>query len=370
MVFIAIFKRSRLYLEIKVQVLPKLQNLIIFSVLFTRLALNNIMQNKRSSPLLVAAGLLTAVLLPSCSLPPGVAWREIQREGLIPFLQSGGTPPKAVSDGLYAKNAPSKNLIVPPKPTLGTLAVAQPPKPSTALQPAYAVSGLSGYVRSPYTNPPRLVDVRGMSAGSKVVCPYTQRAFVVPANAVAPAIQPTQPATPQIALTKPQPKPAAPAVAKTQPNPTPAPQPAPAPTPTPKPAPAVVKSQPAPAPAPKVAAAPKVEPKPAPKVEPKAAPKPAAKPQPVETPKVASTAPAPAPSKSQTPPPPAPKTAPAAAPKLPFGTAINGRPGFVNSPYAEKHQLVDVTGLSVGTEVKCPYTGKLFRVPPQQQAKK
>ena len=370
MVFIAIFKRSRLYLEIKVQVLPKLQNLIIFSVLFTRLALNNIMQNKRSSPLLVAAGLLTAVLLPSCSLPPGVAWREIQREGLIPFLQSGGTPPKAVSDGLYAKNAPSKNLIVPPKPTLGTLAVAQPPKPSTALQPAYAVSGLSGYVRSPYTNPPRLVDVRGMSAGSKVVCPYTQRAFVVPANAVAPAIEPTQPATPQIALTKPQPKPAAPAVAKTQPNPTPAPQPAPAPTPTPKPAPAVVKSQPAPTPAPKVAAAPKVEPKPAPKVEPKAAPKTTAKPQPVETPKVTSTAPAPAPSKSQTPPPPAPKPAPAAAPKLPFGTAINGRPGFVNSPYAEKHQLVDVTGLSVGTEVKCPYTGKLFRVPPQQQAKK
>jgi uncharacterized Zn-finger protein len=366
MVFIAIFKRSRLYLEIKVQVLPKLQNLIIFSVLFTRLALNNIMQNKRSSPLLVAAGLLTAVLLPSCSLPPGVAWREIQREGLIPFLQSGGTPPKAVSDGLYAKNAPSKNLIVPPKPSLGTLAVAQPPKPSAALQPAYAVSGLSGYVRSPYTNPPRLVDVRGMSAGSKVVCPYTQRAFVVPANAVAPAIQPTQPATPQIARTKPQPKPAAPAVAKTQPKPTPAPQP------TPKPAPAVVKSQPAPAPSPapaptpKVAAAPKVEPKPAPKVE----PKPAAKPQPVETPKVASTAPAPAPSKSQTPPPPAPKPAPAAAPKLPFGTAINGRPGFVNSPYAEKHQLVDVTGLSVGTEVKCPYTGKLFRVPPQQQAKK
>jgi uncharacterized Zn-finger protein len=329
--------------------------------------LNNIMQNKRSFPLLVAAGLLTAVLLPSCSLPPGVAWREIQREGLIPFIQSGGTPPKAVSDGVYAKNAPSKNLIVPPKPTLSNLAVAQPPKPSTSLQPAYAVSGLSGYVRSPYTNPPRLVDVRGMSAGSKVVCPYTQRAFVVPANAVAPAIQPTQRATPQIALKQPQPKPAAPAVTKTEPKPTPA---------APQPAPALVKTQPAPAPAPaptpKVAAAPapKVEPKPAPKVEPKAAPKATAKPQPVETPKVTSTAPAPAPSKPQTTPPPAPKPAPAAAPKLPFGTAINGRPGFVNSPYAEKHQLVDVTGLSVGTEVKCPYTGKLFRVPPQQQAKK
>ena len=328
------------------------------------------MQNKRSSPLLLAAGLLTAaVLLPSCSLPPGVAWREIQRDGLIPFLQNGMTAPKAVSEGQYAKNAPSKTLIVPPKPTLGTLAAPQPTRPNTTLQPAYAVAGLSGYVRSPYTDPPRLVDVRGMSAGSKVVCPYTQRPFLVPANALTPATKPA-PSAPSIAVTKPQPKPqpAAAAVAQTQPKPTPKPAPAlvksaPAPTPA---------AAPAPAPTPKVAAAPKVEPKPSPKVT----PKPAAKSQPVETPKVASTAPAPAPapapSKPQTPPtpPPAPAPAAAAAPKLPFGTAINGRPGFVNSPYAEKHQLVDVTGLSVGTEVKCPYTGKLFRVPPQQQAKK
>lgn len=316
------------------------------------------MQNKRSSPILVAAGLMTAVLLPSCSLPPGVAWREIQRDGLIPFMQNGMNAPKAQSEGLYAKNGPAKPVVVPPKPAVSSnVAASQPaPQPQTAapLQPAYAVAGLTGYVRSPYTNPPRLVDVRGMGAGSKVVCPYTQRPFVVPAAAIAPA--PAKPA-PMVAKTKPQPKPQAPAVVKSQPKPTPAVQPAPTQKVAPAPAPAVVKTEPKPAPAPT----------PAPKVEPKPAPAPQVKPKPVETPKVAATPPAP--EKPKTTPPPAPAPA-AAAPKLPFGTAINGRPGFVNSPYAEKHQLVDVTGLAVGTEVKCPYTGKLFRVPPQQQAKK
>ncbi len=53
---------------------------------------------------------------------------------------------------------------------------------------------------------------------------------------------------------------------------------------------------------------------------------------------------------------------------IPFGNPITGRPGFVNSPYAAKHQLVDVTGLPTGMEVKCPYTGKLFKVPPQDTA--
>lgn len=53
----------------------------------------------------------------------------------------------------------------------------------------------------------------------------------------------------------------------------------------------------------------------------------------------------------------------------PYGTPVPGRPGLVNSPYAGKMQLVDVTGLKSGQEVKCPYTGKLFRVPPGEQAK-
>lgn len=61
---------------------------------------------------------------------------------------------------------------------------------------------------------------------------------------------------------------------------------------------------------------------------------------------------------------------PAAAPKkdLPYGSAVPGRPNMVNSPYANKSQLVDVAGMSAGQTVKCPYSGKLFRVPPTQQA--
>jgi hypothetical protein len=74
----------------------------------------------------------------------------------------------------------------------------------------------------------------------------------------------------------------------------------------------------------------------------------------------------------------APKTTAPASPEaaskaeevLPYGTPVAGRPGMVVSPYtdATKKQLVDVTGLAAGEKVKDPYSGKLFRVPPTQQA--
>lgn len=53
---------------------------------------------------------------------------------------------------------------------------------------------------------------------------------------------------------------------------------------------------------------------------------------------------------------------------LPFGSLVAGRPNMVNSPYAGKTQLVDVSGMGAGQTVKCPYTGKLFKVPSAQQA--
>ena len=51
--------------------------------------------------------------------------------------------------------------------------------------------------------------------------------------------------------------------------------------------------------------------------------------------------------------------------EIPYGKSLPGRPGYVNSPYALSHQLIDVTGLPTGMELKCPYSGFLFRVPPQ-----
>ncbi|MDK3161927.1 hypothetical protein QPK87_36060 [Kamptonema cortianum] len=39
------------------------------------------------------------------------------------------------------------------------------------------------------------------------------------------------------------------------------------------------------------------------------------------------------------------------------------KPGFVISPYAMYDEPIDVSGLPAGTEVKCPYTGKIFIVP-------
>ncbi len=47
---------------------------------------------------------------------------------------------------------------------------------------------------------------------------------------------------------------------------------------------------------------------------------------------------------------------------LPFGELVPGKTGFVYSPWSKK-ELVDVSGIPTGTKVKCPYTGKTFRVP-------
>ncbi len=324
------------------------------------------MQTTRSHSRHKAAvfGLAATALLSSCSLPPREAWRQIRQDGLITFMANGMSAPKGVTPDspssqtlLASSGSPTSTKVVEPAPPR-----VQPVAPHSPFPLAYAVNGLTGYVRTPHTNPPRLVDVRDMRPGTRVVCPYTQKPFIVPNAAATPSAKPS-PGMLASSQAKPAPKPApspslkpqqpAPAV-KPRENAGPAKLAASTPAPAPAPAPAPVKPTPAPA-APK-----KTEPAPIAKTEPK-------KEQPA--PAVSSTPTEPTPRiEPKKEPAPAPQTA--AAPKLPFGSPIPGRPGFVNSPFAEKHQLVDVTGLSVGTEVKCPYTGRLFRVPPQAQAKR
>jgi len=47
----------------------------------------------------------------------------------------------------------------------------------------------------------------------------------------------------------------------------------------------------------------------------------------------------------------------------PYAQPVPGKPGFVTSPYAPYQGYVDVRGFPPGTEVKDPYTQKVFLVP-------
>lgn len=77
-------------------------------------------------------------------------------------------------------------------------------------------------------------------------------------------------------------------------------------------------------------------------------------------------APEPAPAVTLDKPSPQPTPAPAPDQGPPFGTRVPGRPDWVTSPHAPQEKPVDVSYMPAGMEIKCPYTNKLFRVPPEK----
>jgi hypothetical protein len=56
-----------------------------------------------------------------------------------------------------------------------------------------------------------------------------------------------------------------------------------------------------------------------------------------------------------------PPTKPAVS--FPMGIVIPGKKGYCKSPYAEYAEPVDIRGFPPGTQVRCPYTNKIFIVP-------
>lgn len=292
---------------------------------------------------------LCGLSLASCALPPKAAWRKIKSDGLISYFSYELANPRRSARPITPPSAPyqtrpieptqteylpstslaenKRSVSTPVKPPLD-LAVLPEKQENRPVLTAFAVPALPGYVRSPYTQPPRLVDVQGSAAGSTMVCPYTQRPFTIPddVNAAADSL-------PQVAATKETSSPSEPSVF---------------------------------IPAPKTSSS-----------EEHSSMPPTTNSSSTSNPPVAAVE-TPAPSSTPTPtsPEPTKEVAPSVIPNqaalqrqpaanVPFGIPIPNRPGFINSPYAAKHQVVDVTDMPAGSEVKCPYTGKTFRVPVQ-----
>lgn len=252
-------------------------------------------------------GLLSlALLLTSCALPREEAWRIIRQDGLIPYL--------AIEMGHR-----------------------DPPRGTMVARTRFDPAPVNRYwqttpVRTPLGTPPASIALRSTTSPSPVLITRSPGGSARSTTKVESRPKPMSSAPNSVATA---PLPPAKPVAKSAAEAVGAVKPAPAASTSPGAS--VAES-----------------------TKPKAAPAP-------EAPKPVAEAP-PAPKKTETPAPQVAQKPPAnakpTAVETPYGVPVAGRPGLVNSPYAGKLQLVDVTGLKPGQEVKCPYSGKLFRVPP------
>ena len=244
---------------------------------------------------------VAAVTATACQLPPRETWAKIQAQGLIPVLMAPRpVPPGGPSAPMVAGSAAGSA-----SPSRENSAPVPPVSSDADAPPPYAaaVDGRPGFVYSPFTGAPRQIDVRSFHADQALRCPYSLKSFRVPGAALA-DVKPDAPsseARPRSRAEEPRRRMTAGTGTRQEASSPP--------------------NSPAEAPAPQLDQVPI----PAPEA-------PARLPEP-------------------------------AAAAVPYGTRVAGRPGFVHSPYAQKHQLVDVTGIAPGVEVKCPYTDKPFRVP-------
>ena len=296
---------------------------------------------------LLGVGLLAAS---SCSLPPRESWSQVQEQGLIPVMfaglgSTGSRNANAFTDTLAenpAEQSPSRDkkkeqLVTTTtdshetenveKSDAGQRSSSSGSGLASSFSGRYPtarpIPGAIGYVYSPFEEGDRAVDVSSLGKGVKARCPYSGKIFIVPDFSApiddrASGLASSSGSESNFQVDEKEKKELrylASSITKSAQS---------------------KKSQ--------------VEPEPESESESESEPRlvlpePVLPPSPIED----SSTLAEAPSDS--------------GEKTLEGTRVAGRPGYVRSPYAGSNQLVDVTGLSPGQEVRCPYSGKLFKVP-------
>lgn len=253
---------------------------------------------------------LAAVLLSSCKMPPKEAWRQIQTEGLVSYLGVEPMNRRVALDSSYeigstdylagygwveadelspAPDADGGNWNFHVSPDLSPFA-----SPEASLYTVRQVPGRKGYVYAP-DGSEKIVDVRLYAAGQEVRCPHSGRTFKVPVFADQPmVVADSRSGTARQRLT---------IEPRKQPS-----------------------SRVSPVVPPQTVQSTQLRPQPSGKVLPKPRPQ-------------------------------------ANRPDGLMAKRVPGKQNLVYSPYANRQQIVDVTGLKVGAKARCPYTNRVFVVP-------